>query len=380
MRFAVQKNVQKFAAYASVVTTSFALALSFGTVAQGANDTSTSTINAQLCVGGVNAPSGSITAPASGSVVGEAGQELTITTSWVNSYEVYRGSTIIASNNSVAYAQNVTTNIHVTLVEGDNTLRLVLHGGCPASSVNAADTTLTYSPDSATIKPIETRQRSPRLSGFVSRPDATIQITIAGKTYTAKNNGDGTWTLPAGIISPDLEDGSYDVQIVALIEGSIVSDIITQDAVTIDTVAPTGGLATNESDSRSPEMGGTVDDPQATVTVTINGQTYLAQNNGDGTWTLPAGVINSLASGTYDVVLTITDRAGNVSRYTYQITIKAENELGFLLSPNTGYLRISKLNIPSWVLYAIAAMLIIVAAFRGSQKLQERKATPAELS
>lgn len=349
-------------------------------LAQSSTGNSSSVINAQLCIGGVHAPSGSITLPAPGTIVGQATQNLTITTSWVTSYDIYRGSTLLASNLSVSYAPNVTTYRNVTLSQGNNPLYLVLYGGCPSTSVQSSTTTLTYSPNSATIKPLVTNVRSPLLRGFVSHPAAVVTVHINGKTYTAQNNGDGTWTLPTGTISPELADGEYAVRVVATVDGEVISDILTQNAVTIDTSPPTGGLTTENSDSRSPELNGTVNDAQATVTVTINGQTYSAVNNGDGTWTLPAGVINSLASGTYDVLVTITDRAGNVSTYTYQIVIKAANELGFLLAPNTGFLRIGTLSIPSWLLYSLASSLLLLACFLIVRKqlcIREAKKTTA---
>ncbi len=42
----------------------------------------------------------------------------------------------------------------------------------------------------------------------------------------------------------------------------------------------------------SPALSGTVADPTYVVTVRVNGQSYSATNNGDGTWTIPAGVVN----------------------------------------------------------------------------------------
>lgn len=373
MQRVAQKSAHAFAALASLVAVVGIIGSS--TVVAQSSDSSTTTINAQLCAGGMNTPSGSIAAPASGTTFGEPDQTLTITTSWVTSFDVYRDGTVVASQSNLSDSPNVTTTLNVTLPEGDSTFHLVMHGGCPASTATSANVTYTYAPDSATIVPVETSNRSPRLTGFVSRPDAIVTVIINGKSYVAINNGDGTWTLPAGTISPDLADGAYDVRVIATIEGEEVSNILTPDAVTIDTKAPTGSLITTETDNRSPELKGTVSDPRATVTITVNGQTYTANNNGDGTWTLPAGVIAELANGTYDLVLTITDPAGNTSTYTHQLTIKAPDEIGFILSPNTGFLRIHKLNIPSWLLYCTAAWLVLTILFVAWRKqLQKREA------
>jgi hypothetical protein len=60
-----------------------------------------------------------------------------------------------------------------------------------------------------------------------------------------------------------------------------------------------------------------VDDASATVRVTVAGQTHLATNNRNGTWTLDGFKIDPpLANGTYDIVVEATDPAGNVGRDT----------------------------------------------------------------
>ncbi|MCY2929788.1 MAG: hypothetical protein NTV86_09910, partial [Planctomycetota bacterium] len=67
--------------------------------------------------------------------------------------------------------------------------------------------------------------------------------------------------------------------------------------VTVDSLAT--------SDNR-PALSGTVSDPAAAVTVSVNGHTYTsAVNHGDGTWTLADDAIaGALADGTYDVTAT----------------------------------------------------------------------------
>ena len=58
-----------------------------------------------------------------------------------------------------------------------------------------------------------------------------------------------------------------------------------------------------------------MDDPNATVTVTIAGAIYHARNNGDGTWSLADNTISpALGEGNHDIVITATDVAGNTSR------------------------------------------------------------------
>lgn len=64
-----------------------------------------------------------------------------------------------------------------------------------------------------TINSKTTSVTSPSLSGTVSDPTATIAITVDGNGYTGVNNGNGTWSLAAGLISPALTVGTYDVEV-----------------------------------------------------------------------------------------------------------------------------------------------------------------------
>ena len=54
-----------------------------------------------------------------------------------------------------------------------------------------------------------------------------------------------------------------------------------------------------------------MNDPNAVVVVTIDGNDYTATNNGDGTWTLADNIVALLAEGNYTAVVTATDAVGN---------------------------------------------------------------------
>lgn len=61
----------------------------------------------------------------------------------------------------------------------------------------------------------------------------------------------------------------------------------------------------------TPELTGQLNDPSATIALTVDGNPYVPTNNGDGTWTLADGAIApALALGTYDVAVTITGPDG----------------------------------------------------------------------
>ena len=63
-----------------------------------------------------------------------------------------------------------------------------------------------------TVLGLTTADNTPALTGTVSDPSATVQVTVNGTTYAATNNGDGTWTLADNTIAPALADGTYDVR------------------------------------------------------------------------------------------------------------------------------------------------------------------------
>ncbi len=106
-----------------------------------------------------------------------------------------------------------------------------------------------------------------------------------------------------------VSDGVYTIEVVITDKaGNSVTD--TSKTVTVDTKAPVVTINTLIINDNTPQLTGTVDDPTATVEVTVGGNTYAATNNGDGTWT--ADVTDELSDGTYDVSVTATDQAGNI--------------------------------------------------------------------
>lgn len=164
-----------------------------------------------------------------------------------------------------------------------------------------------------TINNLATNVVSPELTGTVDDNTAQVEITVSGSTYAATNNSDGTWTLSAGIITPNLTDGIYEVNATATdIVGNVGTDASTNE-LTIDLVAPVVTVNEVATSITSPELTGTIDDPGATLLLSLDGGNYVPNNNGDGTWTLSEGIISpALADGTYEVEVSATDAVGNV--------------------------------------------------------------------
>ena len=80
--------------------------------------------------------------------------------------------------------------------------------------------------------------------------------------------------------------------------------------VTIDAIDPDWYWA--------PELTGTIDDPDATILITREGDSsspYTATNNGSS-WVLPANTMSSMGPGTYEIQVEATDTDGDVATDT----------------------------------------------------------------
>ncbi len=170
-----------------------------------------------------------------------------------------------------------------------------------------------------TIDSLITNEVSPELTGTADVGWDTLVITVDGVDYTTAedDNDDGIWTLAAGTIAPDLADGVYDVSVAATDEAGNIGTDATTDELEIETVAPAVTFDPLVTDDWTPELTGTVDDPDADVVVTVEGGAPAdATNNGDGTWTLNFDALGFITDGVYDVTVEATDQAGNVTTIT----------------------------------------------------------------
>ncbi len=180
-----------------------------------------------------------------------------------------------------------------------------------------------------TLTDLLTNDNTPTITGTVNDPNAVIIITAGENSYTATNNGDGSWILSG---TDPLPDGETTITVVATDpEGHETTKTAT---ITVDTNTPT--VTVDDTSTSEPKttltgeldydnaivtIGGSVDDDTATIVVTINGEDHTATNNGDGTWTLP--VTGTLEDGPVTVVVTATDPAGNITTETATVNIDA---------------------------------------------------------
>ncbi|WP_409187554.1 Ig-like domain-containing protein, partial [Acinetobacter sp. V110_1] len=142
----------------------------------------------------------------------------------------------------------------------------------------------------------------------VSFPDGTTATVVAGP--------DGKWTVP----NPgDLTDGQTVTATATDPAGN--TSLPGSGTVSADITAPVVALDDVLTNDSTPALTGTVNDPSATVVVTVDGVNYPAVNNGNGTWTLADNTLPVLTDGPHTVTVTATDPAGNVGTTGAVVTI-----------------------------------------------------------
>jgi len=131
----------------------------------------------------------------------------------------------------------------------DGTLTLTVYLTDEAGN-QGSDVTDTVEKDvvapTVTVNTLVTSDTTPQLSGTVDDATAIVEVTVAGNTYTAMNNGDGTWTAD---VTNTLSDGTYDVSVTATDQAGNVGNDDTSDELIIDTTAPTLDSITPDNNS-----------------------------------------------------------------------------------------------------------------------------------
>ncbi|HGV9342555.1 TPA: Ig-like domain-containing protein [Enterobacter hormaechei] len=171
------------------------------------------------------------------------------------------------------------------------------------------------------------------LSGSTSNVEEnqTVTITFGGKTYTAKVDADGNWT--ATVPSSDLaglKDGDARVQVsVTNVNGNSASAgreysvDATAPTVTIDTVAGDNVINGSEAAAGVAISGTTTAEVGQTVTVNLGGNSYTAQVQQGGVWSInvPAADLSTLTDNGYTVQVSVSDAAGNPGSAGKAITL-----------------------------------------------------------
>ena len=158
-------------------------------------------------------------------------------------------------------------------------------------------------------------------------------ITIGSHQYTTTVDASGNWSVgvPASVISA-LTDGTVTLS-ATITDSAGNSSIQTHDvvvntasvALTVNTVSGDDVINAAEAGSSLVINGSSAQFASGTqVTVTLNGKTYTATIQNDGTWTttVPAADVGALADGArYQVSVSAQDSAGNSASATHGISV-----------------------------------------------------------
>jgi hypothetical protein len=141
----------------------------------------------------------------------------------------------------------------------------------------------------------------------------TVMVLISGQNAAATVNADGTWSA---VLPSALSDGTHHVAVIATDRAG--NSATTSGVLVVDTLSPTGAVNTLVTTNPMPTLTGTVFDASPTsgitsVLVGVAGNSYPALLDAN-TWSM--ALPSALADGRYDVVLTVTDAAGNTSSVT----------------------------------------------------------------
>ncbi|CAI3140235.1 hypothetical protein MWMV17_MWMV17_02126 [Acinetobacter calcoaceticus] len=228
---------------------------------------------------------------------------------------------------SISVADNTYTDLAGNLGTGD------VLDGTDGFVVDIVPPTLAITTDDLALAAGEDANISFTFSEAVTGFDASDITLIGGTlsalvttdniTWTAVFTPDGTGTAP----SISVADSTYTDLAGNLGTGDVLDGT---DGFIVDLVAPVVGFTDVTTNDDTPPLTGTIDDPAATVVVTVDGVDYPATNNGDGTWTLADNTLPTLADGPHTVSVTAIDVAGNISNpATGTVTISSSSILAF---------------------------------------------------
>jgi hypothetical protein len=169
-----------------------------------------------------------------------------------------------------------------------------------------------------------TNESTPSISGTAAvAAGTTVTVTLADQTLTGLVTAGGVWSVTTAFLS----DGPHRVVMsVSDAAGNLASATQT---LTVDTVPPvvaiTGGATATTSDADPTITGASDAAPGTTVTVAIGGQTLTTLLQPNGTWNATP---TALSDGTWLIVASVPDPAGNVGTATQTLTIATAGSAG----------------------------------------------------
>ena len=162
-----------------------------------------------------------------------------------------------------------------------------------------------------------TNDATPTIGGTADVPaGTTVTVDLADETLTGTVDSGGAWSVTASALS----EGPH--RIVMRVSDAVGNGSTVVQTLTIDTIPPIVAIAGGvdaRTDDLSPTIRGTSDAaPDTTVTVTIAAQSMTTLLQGGGAWNATPDPIEK---GTWAVVATVRDPAGNVGTAVQELTI-----------------------------------------------------------
>lgn len=211
------------------------------------------------------------------------------------------------------------------LKDGSYDVSVEVDDGAGNSSKIAAPAKIvidTVPPPAPVFSPFKSAVSPQSLSGSWAEGDATsLKVGLAGKTHALGSDPDltsssGSWTLA---LPEPLAEGVYDLTVEAADQAGNSTVLNLPEAVTIAAEVPPPTVAKYAGNNPTPLISGTWGERQGDrLAVAVGGKTYEQgrdtelSSDGFGNWKLRPSA--PLKDGYYDVVVTVTDAKGEVSK------------------------------------------------------------------
>ena len=163
---------------------------------------------------------------------------------------------------------------------------------------------------------VATKDTSPTIAGTTDEAGTpTVAVTVEDQTLTTVA-ADGAWSVDAGVL------GETSHQVHASVQDEAGNTGVADQVLTVDLTVPVLTIVGGESrstDDLSPWIYGTTAEQAGTiVNVKVGGQSLTAVVETGGGWGVSA---QTLASGTYTVLASITDAAQNTGSMTQTLQV-----------------------------------------------------------
>jgi hypothetical protein len=165
-----------------------------------------------------------------------------------------------------------------------------------------------------------TKDTTPTISGTTDEGGTpTVTVAVGGQTLTTTADAGGAWTMDVGALT----ETSYNVHASVTDAGGNTgtdNQVLTVD-VTVPVLTIDGGATRSTSDTSPWTYGTTAEQAGTVVHVTLGGQSLTATVQSGGTWGVSA---QTLSSGTYTVLASVTDAAQNTGTMTQSLQVGSQ--------------------------------------------------------